>query len=145
MEVWFIFWTSTRDQPELELELLLISLSRLAVTMASIWSSMSPATMRLMLEVDSRSWLVIIPPPQPRSRASIEGCWAMLESRSISKPGGPVTRSLVVTTSWDGDAMVFDGLNLSVGRECTRDLVVNGRRRMVLMVMTRCSCRIRMS
>jgi hypothetical protein len=81
-------------------------LSRLAVTMASIWSSMSPATIRLMFDVESMSWLVIMPPPQPRSRASIEGCWERLERRSISRPGGPVTSSLVVTISWDGDAMV---------------------------------------
>lgn len=117
MDVWFIFSTSTLDQDLLELEsvegvLSLIWLSRLAVTMASIWSSMSPATSRLTLEVDSRSLLVMIPPPQPRSSASIEECWAMLESRSISAPGGPVTRSLVVTISWNGDAMVFDGIEL---------------------------------
>jgi hypothetical protein len=36
----------------------------------------------------------------------------MLESRSISAPGGPVTRSLVVTIPWNGDAMVFDGIEL---------------------------------
>lgn len=116
MVVWFIFSTETYDHVLLLVGLvegvgLLISLSRLAVTMARIWSSISPATIRLMLEVDSRSWLVMMPPPQPRSRASIEGVWARLERRSISRPGGPVTSSLVVTISWDGDAMVVDEMD----------------------------------
>jgi len=110
MEVWFIFWISTRDQ------LLLVSLSRLDVTIASISSSMSPATIRLMFDVDSRSLVVMIPPPHPRSRASTEVCSVMLESRSISMPGGPVTSSLVVTISWDGDAMVLAVMDRSVGK-----------------------------
>lgn len=62
----------------------------------------------------------MMPPPQPRSRASISGCWERLESRSISIPGGPVTRSLVVTTSCDGEAMVLAEMVRSVEEESSR-------------------------